>query len=398
MTRLDPSSALSALPACCVHIFLGNAHHSVPMVRFFDTLELAVPQLICTPSAEREAFAKEALSEDLHFYFYEEFPELFAVLAALDRGSIFILHGLFRSELRAQLLRHPDILSRSTWFGWGADFYPPQTTGLRGVVDRLKDAWRELPQKRRIAARCQKVLVCNDGDERLMRARMGDCRIEQLQYPLLGLNDALIAELTASAEAGGRRESEESGRPYVLMVGNSAAESNEHHAVLASIAQLAEDDVRVWSPLNYGGPAEYVESVIAEGRRLFGDKFEPVTEMLSKEAYDERLRQTDAVAFGHRRQQGLYVAKHALCHGTYLFIRREVSTYQRFRGMGFAIGATEDLENMTLSDLRAHDEAARRRNRMLLIDHGSEPALRPQFEALIHANLSEVGGLGPAGG
>lgn len=380
------TQAIDPINPYCVHVFLGNKHHSVPMVRFFATLDLDVPQLVCTTADERDAFEAVAAQGVVEFYFYEDFRELFRFLDTLSVSSVFILHGLFRGKLRAELLRYPHILARSSWFCWGADFYPPQTTGLRGFVDQVKDLLVERPQKRRIAQGCQQVLVCNDGDERIMRERMLAPRTYQIQYPLLGLDDAAVAELITKPKVA--EASMDVDEPYVIMVGNSAAESNEHLSLFESIAHLASENIRVWSPLGYGGPPEYVASVVSAGTRIFGDRFEAVTTMMDKDVYDARLKSSDALILGHRRQQGLYVAKCALCHGGYLFIREDVSTYQRFRDLGFTLGATEELASMSLSDLKVHDSDRQQENRRLLIDESSEPALRPRFEELIQRKLA----------
>jgi hypothetical protein len=387
MKEFADGTGESAGQLVCAHIFLGNAHHSVPMTRFFDSFGLSVEQVVCTPEDERPAMERHHDDSDIRFFFYRSYDHLFEFLKSLHEGSVFLLHGLFRAELRRKLLDNEDILRRCAWFGWGADFYPPQSTGLKGIWDQTKELLVGRQRKRRIARLCQQVIVCNDGDEEIMRRRMRAPRIRQLQYPLLGLSTGEAKSTSCGQEDQFR---DQSGGAMVIMVGNSAAKSNEHEEIFRLISHLSEEDVHVWSPLGYGASNQHVERVLQSGREVFGEKFEGVTEMLAKSKYDDRLKSTDVIILGHRRQQGLYVAKCALFHGAYLFIRRQVTTYRKFASMGFSIGATEELPKLSFADLKSHEGTHKEKNRKLLTECYSEDALRPKFEQLIEQMLAEV--------
>ena len=69
-----------------------------------------------------------------------------------------------------------------------------------------------------------------------------------------------------------------------ILVAHSAHPGNCHIESFHMLEHLKNEDIEIICPLSYGIP-EYRDKVIAEGRRIFGEKFRPLTEFMQKEDY-----------------------------------------------------------------------------------------------------------------
>jgi hypothetical protein len=88
-----------------------------------------------------------------------------------------------------------------------------------------------------------------------------------------------------------------------ILLGNSGDYSNNHLDSFEILKNIDIGDREIIVPLNYGGDKEYIDKVIKEGKRCFGENFKPLTEFLPLAEYDKILSKCGIVIFNHRRQQ-----------------------------------------------------------------------------------------------
>lgn len=96
-----------------------------------------------------------------------------------------------------------------------------------------------------------------------------------------------------------------SARGTNLLVGNSAAHTNNHLDVFDALKGAGLDGRQVVVPLNYGGDESYRDAVIRVGHRYFGRDFLPIIDLMPEREYTELVQSCGHVVMGHRRQQGI---------------------------------------------------------------------------------------------
>lgn len=280
------------------------------------------------------------------------------------------IHFVFHSMLSRWLwfyLFPTHLPNTSTWVSWGADLYQ------HIIAQPQKKSWSQKIKQRLAkqiqAMTCQRfhsVKTLNPGDAELLRSTLGRSRVDVLPYPLVGVEapEVFIDKKEPI---------------FRLLLGNSAAPSNNHYELLDSVSHLKAHNIELVMPLNYAGEALYIEQVIKYGHTLFGDKFVPITDMLSKQKYDELLTSIDGTVFAHDRQQGLYVAYYMMLHGKKLFLKSSTSTYQNFCHYGFHVEDLELLSACDFNELMHNPMGNRSKNQQVLQHTFTEKALAPKW-------------------
>ena len=81
-----------------------------------------------------------------------------------------------------------------------------------------------------------------------------------------------------------------------ILLGHSAVPTNKIEIGIRDMSQFSEEDITIYAPLSYGD-MDYRDSVIAEGKKVFGTKFVPMTEYMSGDEYYEFLQTIDIGVF-----------------------------------------------------------------------------------------------------
>lgn len=89
-----------------------------------------------------------------------------------------------------------------------------------------------------------------------------------------------------------------------IQIGNSAYPSNNHIEVLELLFKFKEENINIFCPLSYGDKT-YAKEVIEYGKKLFGEKFIPLTEFMNEQEYANFLSKIDIAIFNNDRQQAL---------------------------------------------------------------------------------------------
>jgi dTDP-N-acetylfucosamine:lipid II N-acetylfucosaminyltransferase len=282
-------------------------------------------------------------------------------LVACDVAGADAIVAHSMTTIFAHAIRHAPDRARVAWLGWGYDYYPlltpqlgpallPQTRALVGADD-------ETPQDKTmaltaIAPRLHSFCVLPPEVPLLRRAVPGLVAAHH-ELPLFTTED--VFERGAASMAG----------PDVL-VGNSATASNNHVEAFELLQERVKDG-RVIAPLSYGN-LDYGRQVAEIGTRLFGARFDPLTQWMPIDEYNRRTGGCGFVVMNHRRQQAVGNIGAALFKGATVFLRSENPLASFYRDLGIHLRSTDELAAGTVP-LEPLAEAERAANRARIGAH-----------------------------
>jgi hypothetical protein len=242
-----------------------------------------------------------------------------------------ILHSLFDSRLVVMLFFMPWLLKKCYWVIWGGDLY----------VYQLKERnWKwKLGElcRRPVIKRMGYLVTYIDGDVDLARSWYGaqGKHLECFMYPSNLYKEHNVEE---KQHAG-----------INILVGNSADPSNNHLEILHKLEAYKDQDITIYAPLSYGNQ-NYAKQVIAEGKKRFGERFQPLTDFLVFEEYLKLLGVIDVAIFNHKRQQAMGNIITLLGLGKIVYIRSDVTQWQLLEKHGIQIFDVKKFELLALDD------------------------------------------------
>jgi len=344
-----------------VHVFDNTPHHYHPMRSFFTTqCQISVTQYFYVKQLNTDGVIENPSSD---FTYYHSCDQLIELLHRLPRNATIIFHGIFDLHIWRKLM-FSSLLKRSACVIWGAELYR-HNQSKKTIKQHLIQWFHQL-----FIRRCKLVIALNQGDATLVSKLLKRAKVVVLPYPLIGVQPT-EAKIKSKDQ------------PLTILLGNSAAASNNHLQLLQQIAHWQQADIHIIAPLNYAGNDEYIEQVKSAGQRLFGDKFQAITSMLSKTEYDQLLASVDLTIFGQQRQQGLYVVYTMLLMGKPMFLLSNTSSYVDLSRLGFQLFATEQLAEYSVEQLYDLTTSNLAQNKTLMQEHFTEQALAPKWSALI---------------
>jgi hypothetical protein len=155
---------------------------------------------------------------------------------------------------------------------------------------------------------------------------------------------------------------------FNILVGNSASLNCNHLDIITALSECRVKGEKIVVPLSYAGGDEYRAAVISEGKRVFGEKFKPLTQFMTIDEYAEILRSCGFAVMGFLRQQATKNIQLLLHQGTKVFFYRNTDIFRFFKNSGYVVFSIEDnLNDAVLSSLLSDTEV--QRNRTLLDEH-----------------------------
>ena len=277
------------------------------------------------------------------------------------RAEKIFLHGLFAKDLVKILALQFWVLKKCYWVMWGADLYH--------FIFRKRSLRTNLFEKVRafVIRRMGHLVTYIDGDIDLARQWYG---ASGQAHRCFMYSSNLYKPLPA---VSGVKDTSE----VVILVGNSADPRNEHIDTLERLAPFAKENIRIVAPLSYGRK-RYADSVIREGQRLFGDKFEAITDFMPLDDYVRLLSQVDIAVFNHRRQQAMGNIVSLLGLKKKVYLRSDITSWEFLRGLGVAVF---DIENI---ELKGIDTDQAKNNEQVISAVFTEANLVAQYASLFH--------------
>lgn len=289
------------------------------------------------------------------------------LIPLLLKADKVILHGLFDSRLIKLLAFMPWVLKKCYWVIWGGDLYHYQKPKVT-----LKDKFDEL-FRGFVFRRLGHLVTYIPGDYELVR-KWYNARGEYREC-LMYLSNVVGPNLPGPTQPNlNQRKKEESVSGINILVGNSAAPSNNHFEVLDKLSAHSKADIKVYVPLSYGDQ-EHASKVITHGKKLFGEKFYPITEFMPFDDYYHFLSKIDIAVFNHERQQAMGNTISLLSMGTTVCMRSDVSQFHLLASLGVTVKSVDltTLDRISFSEReKNHEIMASYFSRKNLIDQWSD--------------------------
>ncbi|MDD3897224.1 MAG: TDP-N-acetylfucosamine:lipid II N-acetylfucosaminyltransferase [Candidatus Peribacteraceae bacterium] len=178
-----------------------------------------------------------------------------------------------------------------------------------------------------------------------------------------------------------------------ILVGNSASPFNNHLEIFDLLNEHVDlSGRRIFTPLGYGGNERYVQQVVAEGQRLFGEKFHPLMSLMDIDEYRKLLLHQCGYAFmNHLRQQAADNVNIMLYKGASVYLNTQSPLYTWLTNRGFSIRSMEEISKhrkngkYSLQPLR-HDQQSL--NIEMMKKHWNADANRLRTKHLVDAALA----------
>ena len=244
----------------------------------------------------------------------EDFLGTVQLLKKMKNADRVHIHGLFSFWLLGILALNKRIGKKVVWYIWGDDLY---------CLTRVKGSFTNklhLFLRTKACSHIEYIATDIMGDyQRAKKILMRDYKFFELRFTKDFISGIL---------------------PYVddeyphdsinILVGNSATKTNHHIEVFEKLRKYRTENIKVYVPLSYGSNS-YAESVISEGKRIFGDKFYPMTKFMEKEQYFRFLMTIDVAIFANDRQQALGNIVALLYAGKKVYMRKNISSWETLR-------------------------------------------------------------------
>jgi len=305
------------------------------------------------------------------FTYVEEPTELAAIIQGRNDWEGIIINGLLASLSGFMPVIPQDL--PVAYFIWGWEVYP----SVFSVSSTLLG-----PQTRRefqsFSGRLRMFLSSLIGPRARLRikSRKVAKRVDVVSFPIREEAEQFISNGIFSrsvqyhcANVGGGTDFDDPlSRLRVtgqnILVGNSAAPTNNHLDTFAWLdgqkMNLSQRQVIV--PLSYGGCSAYIERVVSEGYKCFGDSFVPLLEFMPLTKYVDIIRSASCVVMNHYRQQAAGNVFLSLTHGSSVYLHENSTLSKGLKRMGFKIGdinSKATLDEFCIEDLNHNRALAR---------------------------------------
>lgn len=325
-----------------VFILDGTGEHHLLLMRFLKKYlgEERCRFFFCGVSCNPSKIAEDENAEVVPS-FLKPPTKVSHLLAACRR---IVVVGLFDPGLVAYLNMHRGLLGKTAVAFHGGEFY-----GMRG-----KMSWK------------MHVFHCA---KRLIVSKMKACYtftpddyIFAKDYFLLPKEHGYV-ELPWHFDIGPERALlEKPHDPAIIMVGHNAHPEGHHQEILESLARYKDENIRILAPLSYG-PKENREDVIACGKRIFGDKFDPLLTWIEPEKYQRLLQSVSVFAMGIDRQAGTFNLNLMLRLGCKVYARTDTSLWSYFTGYcACALFDIDSISRTSFDDFVSFSQEDRRLN------------------------------------
>ena len=135
-----------------------------------------------------------------------------------------------------------------------------------------------------------------------------------------------------------------------VLVGNSAAETNNHLDILEYIKDFKPGNRKIISALSYSGPQKYIEKVISAYKKIFSNNYTPLLQLVSPKEYNDILNTCGYGIFYHERQKGMGNLSALIMNGAKVFLSETSVAYRYYMNMGiYVCSVQKDLNAESLS-------------------------------------------------
>ncbi|WP_029232402.1 TDP-N-acetylfucosamine:lipid II N-acetylfucosaminyltransferase [Butyrivibrio sp. VCB2006] len=283
---------------------------------------------------------------------YSRFGDLvrdFNIVGVLEKADRIIVSGIFGFEER--LFELPkSIKKKMYWQFWGGDLLRYDESNISHDADGLE-------KKKRFVSCLEEIKACIFLTPLEYKEYVRIFGTEKEHYVAAMPYDPedYCCDYTLFI-------SKEKNSALRIIVGNSASSENEHERVFDLLSPFNDQDILIICPLVYGDE-EYKEDVIAKGKKIFGNKFLPVTEWSNLKQYHYFLGTMDIGIFAMKRQQAMGNILALLKMGKKIYLEKDGLNYRHFtKNYGFYCYDIGELDDMRFVDFAYIDKEIARTN------------------------------------
>lgn len=164
-----------------------------------------------------------------------------------------------------------------------------------------------------------------------------------------------------------------------IQVGHSGYRFLNHRHVFKLLSKLDIDNSKILVPLSYSPSGEkYTKSTIQDGYRFFGDRFEPLTDFMPYNDYNNLMKSVKVAIFDIERQCAVGNCLIAIWNGAKVFFPKNSLNFRYFSEIGVKVFTIED--GLTSTELQTElDSKTIMENRQQLIKYWSYDNVRTQL-------------------
>ncbi|MDP2423648.1 MAG: TDP-N-acetylfucosamine:lipid II N-acetylfucosaminyltransferase [Bacteroidales bacterium] len=236
------------------------------------------------------------------------------ILPALYRANWIFIHSLAYDPSLLFWRFNLRLIKKSTWIIWGSDLYAFQKKNL-SIRARLYEWCR------------RKIIPCLPEIAAFVEE---DANLAKEIYHSPAIYIPIIYPIPVSLSMLDRIKQKGKTEPINIMIGNSGDPSNRHIEMIAMLAHFSNEAITIQCPLSYGGTPAYKLHVMEFGQSIFGDKFQPILNLVDAEAYSRVLGRIDIALMNHKRQQGLGNIMSLLYLGKKVYLRSDTTSFYFF--------------------------------------------------------------------
>lgn len=274
----------------------------------------------------------------------------------LEKYEFVVIHWI--DDLKKQLITNAPKGVKFVWIGWGGDYYNyiNKNLFLQTTANLMKNVNLQIQPDgflTKIKRNIKELLFLKDikdfekvlhklsyfapvlyEDYLLVKNSFNNFNPEYLDWNYGTLEDDLIKQ---DLNISGKN----------ILLGNSATFENNHIEAIDLLCKLDLDNRKVICPLSYGSK-EYANEIINYGNQTLGISFEPLTDFMPIDKYNEIISSCSIVVMNHLRQQAVGNIVIMLYFGAKVFLNRENPVYEFFKNNGAVIFSMDELTDKTI--------------------------------------------------
>jgi len=323
-----------------VHILNSENLYSIKYLEFLEkNFDISVNRIVFKKVSSIEKNYSNELKDRI-FYAKSNLHLFRELLPELRTSSKIFFHHLPHGPALIFWSFFPALLSKTTWIIWGADLHLYKVA-KKSFSHRFYEFFR-----RRIIRQVPYIAsLIREDYEKAVEVYKTRAEYIPIMYPL----PVNYLHFPGKSDSGKKQDCRK------LLIGNSGDPSNNHFKLIKKLESLRNTDIKIFCPLSYGGSQLYIDTVVAKGKEIFGNRFVPILDLLPPEKYLDLIFDIDIVIMNHERQQGLGNIFPLLYFRKKVFLRSDTTSFRYLKGLGCTIFDILSVDTFTESDL-TYDE------------------------------------------
>ena len=299
---------------------------------------------------------------DIRYKFLKLFKVIIPVYSILfkkiSKSKKIFLHGLFDKKIIFFLFIFRKFLKKSNWIIWGGDLYCYENR-KDGFINKI---WYKIEDYVKGNFNGYITLMKPEYKALLKLYKTRGKLYESFSYPSNLYKDNSLK--TYDKEG------------LYIQVGNSATYTNNHFEIFKKLRPYKDKNIKLFCILSYGD-MKYAKVVISKGKKIFGEKFIPITDFMKFDDYMKFLSKIDIAIFAHDRQQGFGNITSLLSMKKTVYIKENIATYEVLENLGLSVKSFDQFEN-----LEKFDDNILEKNKKIIKERFSQKRLIEEWKVI----------------